>query len=232
MATTGGEDQQPASERPKRQPESYTWPLVAIVVAILPQILVPSRYRVGPPAIVPIIEIVAFLVMLGIAAKPGPVPRQARPTILILFGLLIAANTAAAARLVWLVLDGGQVDSTPLTAARLLVAGVMVLIANVITFGLLYWQLDGGGPAGRVSEDPPYPDFLFPQTVSPQLSAPGWRPSFPDHLYVAFTNVVAFSPTDADPLTPRAKGLMGLQAMISLGVLVVVLARVINILPS
>ena len=34
------------------------------------------------------------------------------------------------------------------------------------------------------------------------------------------------------PLTVRAKALMALQAMISLGVLVVVLARVINILPG
>jgi len=44
--------------------------------------------------------------------------------------------------------------------------------------------------------------------------------------------VVAFSPTDTLPLTLRGKGLMALQSLISLGVLVVVLARVINVLPS
>ena len=61
---------------------------------------------------------------------------------------------------------------------------------------------------------------------------PTWQPRFPDHLYVAFTNVVAFSPTDTLPLTHRAKGLMAIQSMISLAVLVVVISRVINILPS
>jgi hypothetical protein len=49
---------------------------------------------------------------------------------------------------------------------------------------------------------------------------------------LSYTNVVAFSPTDTLPLTGRAKGLMALQSIISLAVLVVVLARVINILPS
>jgi hypothetical protein len=43
---------------------------------------------------------------------------------------------------------------------------------------------------------------------------------------------VAFSPTDTVPLTKRAKGLMALQSIISLSVLVVVLARVINVLPN
>jgi uncharacterized membrane protein len=111
------------------------------------------------------------------------------------------------------------------------VAASLVLVVNVVTFALLYWQLDGGGPAGRAAEPAPFPDFQFPQTATEGLAAPGWRPRFGDHLYVAFTNLVALSPTDTLPLTLRVKALMALQSMISLGVLVVVLARVINILP-
>lgn len=76
-----------------------------------------------------------------------------------------------------------------------------------------------------------YPDFQFPQTGVEGLAPPHWQPRFPDHLYLAFTNVVAFSPTDTLPLTHRVKGLMAIQSMISLAVLVVVLSRVINILP-
>ena len=49
---------------------------------------------------------------------------------------------------------------------------------------------------------------------------------------MAYTNVVAFSPTDAMPLSHRAKGLMVIQSLISLAVLVVVISRVINILPA
>jgi len=217
---------------PPREPESYTWPLIAIVVVMLPQVLVPFRDRVGPPLIVPIIEAVAFLAMFGIAAMPGPVPRRARPVVLFLFGVLIVANASAAIRLVALVLDGGEVDGVALSANRLLMAGALVLTTNVVTFALLYWQLDSGGPAGRVVEPLPYPDFQFPQTGTSGLADPRWRPRFPDYLYLAFTNVTAFSPTDTMPLTGRAKALMALQSLISLGVLVVVLARVINILPG
>ncbi len=215
----------------RRNPESYTWPLVAIAVVILPQLLIPARDRVGPPVLVPIIESVAFLVMFAIAAKPGPVPRRARPVALALFAVLVLANTVAAGRLVVLVLANGKIDGAPLTAGRLLVAAVLVLGTNVVTFALVYWQLDGGGPAGRIARPAPYPDFQFPQTLTSGLAAPGWRPRFEDHLYLAFTNVLAFSPTDTLPLTGRAKGLMALQSMISVGVLVVVLSRVINILP-
>ena len=170
--------------------------------------------------------------LLAIAARPGPVPRSARSVLLVLFGLLVAANAVAAGRLVTLVLGDGKVDGVTLTAGRLLVAALLVLVVNVVTFALLYWELDGGGPAGRTAEPAPFPDFQFPQTGTEGLAAPGWRPRFGDHLYVAFTNLVAFSPTDTLPLTLRVKALMALQSMISLGVLVVVLARVINILPG
>jgi hypothetical protein len=76
------------------------------------------------------------------------------------------------------------------------------------------------------------PRLSVPQTATEGLSLPDWQPRFPDHLYLSYTNVVAFSPTDTLPLTSRVKGLMALQSIISLAVLVVVLARVINILPS
>jgi hypothetical protein len=220
------------SVEPGRQPESYTWPLVAIVIVILPQVLVPTNHRIGPPLLVPLAEGVAFLAMFLIAARPGPVPRGARPLILSLFGLLILANAGATLRLVLLVLDGGKVDGTALSADRLLIAGGMVLTTNIITFALVYWQLDSGGPAGRVTDPVPYPDFQFPQTATSGLAAPGWQPRFHDYLYLAFTSALAFSPTDTLPLVGRAKGLMATQSVISLSVLAVVMARVINILPG
>jgi hypothetical protein len=168
-----------AGTNSKRTPESYTWPLVAIVVVILPQVLVPYNQRVGPPLLVPMVEAAAFLAMFVIAAKPGPVPRGARPFVLSLFSILILANAAATIRLVLLVLDGGKVDGAPLSANRLLIAGAMVLTTNIITFGLLYWQLDSGGPAGRATDPVPYPDFQFPQTATSGLAAPGWQPRVP-----------------------------------------------------
>jgi len=222
----------PSRRNQRSSQESYTWPLLAIVSVILAQVVVPARDRVGPPILVPITETLVLIVLLGIAARPGPVPRTARGAVLTLFGVLVVANAAAAARLVTLVLDNGKVEGVVLTADRLLVAAGLILLANVVIFALLYWELDGGGPAGRVAEPAAFPDFQFPQTATEGLAAPGWRPRFGDHLYLAFTNIVAFSPTDTMPLTLRVKGLMALQSVISLGVIVVVLSRVINILPS
>jgi hypothetical protein len=122
-----------------------------------------------------------------------------------LFGVLVLANALAAVRLVALVLHGSLDSGAPLTVSRLLVAGAIVLVTNIVTFGVVYWQVDGGGPGGRLVHAAPYPDFQFPQTATEGLSPPDWQPRFPDHLYLSFTNVVAFSPTDTLPLTIRVK---------------------------
>lgn len=212
-------------------PETYLWPLVALVLVVLPQLLVPAKMREGPPLAVPVIEGTVSLILIAIALKPGPVPRAARPLILWLVAALILANTGAAARLVDLVLRSTPKGQSPPTVTQLLVTAVTLLTTNVVTFGLLYWQIDGGGPSTRQTHARSYPDFQFPQTGTQGLAPPDWQPRFPDFLYVAFTNVVAFSPTDSLPLTHRAKGLMAIQSLISLAVLVIVVSRVINILP-
>jgi len=215
----------------EQMPESYLWPLVALVLLILPQVLVPASMREGPPLLVPIVETVVVLVLFAVAAKPGPVPRGARPFILTLFATLILANTAAAAKLVALVLRSTPEGETPRTVTQLLIGAGIVLATNIVTFGLLYWQIDGGGPDGRGVQAKPFPDFQFPQTLTEGLGPANWRPRFPDHLYLALTNVMAFSPTDTMPLTHRVKGLMAIQSLISLAVIGLVLSRVINILP-
>ena len=49
-------------------------------------------------------------------------------------------------------------------------------------------------------------------------------------MYVSLTNSLAFSPTDAMPLSRRAKALMALESVISNAVVVVVIARAVNVL--
>ena len=107
------------------------------------------------------------------------VPRSARPIVLFLFALLVVANAVAAFRLVGIVLGSGKIHGVELTANRLLTAGALVLGTNIVTFGLLYWQVDGGGPAGRAATPAPYPDFQFPQTVTTGLAAPGLAAPIP-----------------------------------------------------
>jgi hypothetical protein len=110
--------------------EGYLWPLAALIVVILPQVLVPARMREGPPLVVPIIEGIVVLALLAVAAKPGPVPRAARPLILSLFAVLIIANTAAATRLVTLVLRSTPKGEAPPTVTQLLVGAGIVLATS------------------------------------------------------------------------------------------------------
>jgi hypothetical protein len=108
---------------------------------------------------------------------------------------------------------------------------VVVLVTNVITYGLVFWELDSGGPIARaLAEARAHPDFQFPQDENRELARPGWAPALVDYLYLSLTNSVAFSPTDAMPLTHQAKLMMGLEASISLVTILVVGARAINVL--
>jgi hypothetical protein len=77
---------------------------------------------------------------------------------------------------------------------------------------------------------PAHPDFAFPQQLSPEIAAPDWRPQFVDYFYVGVTTAVAFSPTDTMPLARWAKLTMALQALISLVILGLVIARAVNVL--
>jgi hypothetical protein len=132
-------------------------------------------------------------------------------------GLLVLAVVAS--------LIQGQVTS----GAQLLLKAVTVWGTNVIAFGLWYWGLDRGGPVRRLAPQPPPPDFQFPQMENPQLVPPGWHPELIDYIYVSFTNSIAFSPTDAMPLSRRAKLLMLSESAVSSVTLLLVAARAVNI---
>jgi hypothetical protein len=47
---------------------------------------------------------------------------------------------------------------------------------------------------------------------------------------VSLTNAIAVSPTDTMPLTRRAKGLMAVESLISYAVVILVVARAVNVL--
>jgi hypothetical protein len=64
---------------------------------------------------------------------------------------------------------------------------------------------------------------------NPELAERGWRPHLVDYLYVSFTNSIAFSPTDAMPLSRRAKLLMLFESAVSAVTILLVAARAVNI---
>jgi hypothetical protein len=119
-----------------------------------------------------------------------------------------------------------------ITGRQLLMSGGVVWFANAIAFGLAYWELDSGGPVARaMATEPRKPDFQFPQDENPQLAREGWAPRLLDYFYVSLTNAMAFSPTDAMPLTRPAKTLMAAESTLSAVTILLVAARAVNILP-
>lgn len=122
-----------------------------------------------------------------------------------------------------------------LTPKQLLVVAGVLWVSNVLVFAAWYWRLDAGGPHARDLRDAHTEGaFLFPQMTMPSLQTPegasGWTPGFVDYLFLAFNTSTAFSPTDVPVLSRWAKGLMMVQASISLVTLVLLAARAVNIL--
>lgn len=149
---------------------------------------------------------------------------QRRTVALALFGLISFANA-----LLLLAVIASLVRGDEKSGSQLLLKALTVWSTNVITFGLWYWELDRGGPIRRLRADAPPPDFQFPQMENPTLAEPGWRTHLVDYLYVSFTNSIAFSPTDAMPLSRRAKLMMLAESSLSSVTVLLVAARAVNI---
>jgi hypothetical protein len=173
----------------------------------------------------------AFLLALDLAlALRGRGFVRSRRAALVLLGLLVLGNFSALAILV-----AGLVSasSSELGGGELLGTAFAIYTTNVIVFGLLFWELEGGGPgARRLVETRVARDFLFPQDALDDAGSKRWRPTAWDYLYVSLTNSIAFSPTDAMPLSLRAKASMGLGSFISATLILLVAARAVNVLGS
>ena len=204
------------------------WPMVgAIVASMVLTVLLPEDIRLGPRWVLPAIE--GMLLVAVLAVDPRSVTRRSREVRVLSIGLVSVLVIGALWSTVLLIDDlihgGPEVNS----AGDLLEAGTAVWVSNNIAFALLYWELDGGGAAQRVHRAPVHPDLAFPQQLNPRIGPPGWQPRFIDYLYLSFTNATAFSPTDVMPLVPWAKIAMAVQAVVSLGILGLVIARAVNV---
>src|ERR687884_812693 len=146
---------------------------------------------------------------------------------MVVFALLVLVSLANA--FLVLAVIASLVRGQERSGAQLLLKAITVWGTNVITFGLWFWVLDRGGPVRRRRPNPPPPDFLFPQLADRKLAAPDWEPHLLDYVYVAFTNAIAFSPTDVLPLSRLAKLLMLFESALSALTILLVAARAVNI---
>jgi uncharacterized membrane protein len=154
---------------------------------------------------------------------------RTRPAALILLGVIVLGNLIGLGLLVAALVT---TSSETLSGGQLLVTAATIWTANVIVFGMCFWDVDDGGPFERARHERTKPDFQFPQDENPDLAPDDWRPQVWDYLYVSLTTGSAFSPTDAMPLTLTAKLLMGIEATVALVLVVLVTARAVNVLGS
>lgn len=190
---------------------------VGVLYAFLPQQLL-----IGPAWLLLIIEVLFLLpLVLTLVTEHGLPYPAIRPLLLTLLGLLTLALASGIALLL-LTLPNDK------HAVILLRSAALLWCANVLDFGLWYWQIDGGGPEKRHRTGHQAADFLFPQQTDGNTT--GWEPRFPDYLFLAFTGATALSPADTYPLTRPAKMLMLLEALLSMTIIVLLAGRAVNIL--
>jgi hypothetical protein len=200
---------------------------LTLFIALLLQLFLPDKFVAGPRFALPILEALLVLSLFLTTNKnllKNTILRKINSVTLIVF--IGIANIYALQRLAHILLIGGRVAD----GHGLILTAMNIFFTNVIVFGLLYWELDAGGPVMRKLANLRDRDFSFPQMQNPELAPIGWIPNFLDYLYVSLTNATAFSPTDTMPLTRIAKLLMGTQSLVSLAALALVASRAVNIL--
>ena len=203
---------------------------LAVIVAAVLYLFIPAQFRIWGPLQV---GYPAFLlVLLGVLmlGDPGRIDRDSR-WLRITTGVMVAVITvgtaAAAVRLVLGILRGATFASP----GELLTIGVIVWVTNIIAFALWYWLLDAGGPAARANgRTEVHPAFRFPEQDIPELADSGWYPQFVDYLALSFNSSTAFSPADVSAIRHWSKLWLMSEAAVSLTLVVLVVARAVNVL--
>jgi hypothetical protein len=208
------------------------WPmtvvlLIYVAITVVLAVAVPESEILGARWLVPALEI-ALLAAL-IAADPTQLRRRSKWLRPLAITLIVALTLLAIVGDIDLIVDLIEGNEVTNSAGSLLAAGALIWLGTALVFGLLYWELDSGGPLARYLRRREFPDFAFTQQINPDLAPPGWRPRYVDYLALGFTTSTAFSPTDVMPMALWAKLSMALQSLISLTVIGLVIARAVNV---
>ena len=224
--------------------------LAAILLTGLLYLVLPPNVIIGPNWLLLVIEGVFVIPLLIDILTPWDLPHTARQKLVLLpLGMSTLALAVGVALFVFTL-------ATNTNANNLLRGGALLWTFNILVFALWDWEIDGEGPWKRHLSSQQPGDFLFPQQANdfPQLAqgkrwvphfldyhtadflfpqqvdGKSWAPHFLDYLFVAFTGATALSPADTYPLTRTAKTLMMMEALISLTVAGLLIARAVNIL--
>ena len=228
-----------ASVAKKRDRTEHRWPAVgSVVFALALYALLPSSFL--PQLRYSVVAVCVLLLIPMVAMNPVRLSKQtpwSRRFSIALTVVLAVANHVAVVQLIIQLLHAKKDDS-----GTLLLAAAQVWLTLVVTYALIYWEMDRGGPVVRTTApraELPVADIRFPQDedgdavieiAKGSSEKSDWTASFVDYAYFALSNSMAFSPPDAMPLSGRAKILVGLQAFAAYVILVLVIARAVSLL--
>jgi len=205
------------------------WPVMLTSVAVLGLVVfLPTRIRAFP-GWVPYLIIITLNVPMAALALSADKRRWLGIERVVLLVFFVSLGCTLVDELKYLVVALVR-PSNHVDGLQLLASSVAVWASNVLLFSLVYWQIDRGGPEARLNNPRTRPDWIFPR--DDDTSLPDKTPTFVDYLFLAYWTATAFSPTDALPITSRAKLLMMLESMVSLVTIIVVAARAVNIIGS
>ncbi|MFI8595298.1 DUF1345 domain-containing protein [Microbacterium sp. NPDC078428] len=212
------------SAAPMEAPEHRWPPIVAVLGAVVLWVLLPPYFF--PPLQWGAAIVCALLIVPLVILNPRHMTRQTAWSRALSLALAFVVLLFTQVLLVQLVLE--LLTAPPATGVIILVAALQLWATNAIAFGLVFWELDAGGPVTRASttRQAAAMDFEFPQYTLP--GGGSWRPRFFDYLYVSITAGLAFSSADAVPLTRRAKAFMAVEALSAFIISVLVIARAVS----
>src|SRR5438876_2660616 len=193
---------------------------IGILLTGLLYLVLPPNVIIGPNWLLLVVEVVFVVPLVIDFMTAWDLPHTARRMlVLVPLGVSTLALVVGVALFILTL-------PTDKHATNLLRAAALLWSFNILVFALWYWEVDGGGPWERHRSGHRATDFLFPQ----QAAGEHWAPHFLDYLFVAFTAATALSPADTYPLTRLAKGLMMVEALLSLTVVGILISRAVNIL--
>jgi hypothetical protein len=227
-----GSNRQPGSGRAPRADlkayaESRGSAFLAAGIVIAGQAWLASRLALQPVWLFPLVS--AALLVASVAAYRSDLEEPSLAMRWFARGVVVVLALANA--VVLGVLVRGIFTQSMLDPLGLLLAGVVLWVVNIAVFALAYWEIDGGGPEDRARDSGKLPDLVFPQQQSDQqgLAPKGWSSAFADYLYVSVTASTAFSPTDAMPYSRVAKLMMALESTVSFSIVIMLVARAVNV---
>ena len=142
------------------------WPPAAavfmfMILNITARIWLPREPVFAFPWLLPALE--AAILGVLVFGNPADLARHRRwlhPTAVTLATVMVAAALWATVRLIDDLIHGSALTNDP---AHLLAAGALVWLGNNLSFALLYWLIDSGGPSLRARQSLPA-DFAFTHT--------------------------------------------------------------------